>query len=746
MKLILKYVKPFTLTILICIAFLFAQAISELQLPNFMSDMVNDGIQSGGIEEGAPDAISEEGMNLIQLLMDKDSQSVMNDSYTFIEAGSSKAGKYKSDYPAVKTENIYVLTETDQDKLEKTDKAYTKATYALTLSLEDMADEINAAQGKGDSNKSTDLSDVDTSKIYQMLPYLTQLKQAGKLDKYISLAADDDSMAAGQVSTTFSRIFYNELGADLDKIQKHYIIIKGLQMLGLALLSVVASIIVGWFATKVATTSSKNLRRDIFKKVMSFSNAEYDKFSQASLITRSTNDIQQIQVLIMMGIRMICYAPIIGVGGILMALRTTVSMSWTIAVAVAALLILMVAILSIAMPKFKILQTLIDKVNLVSRENLAGMMVIRTFGNERFEENRFEKANDRLRKTNRFIQRTMSFLMPAMMLIMNLASLLIVWVGGKAIADSTLEIGDMLAFIQYAMQIIMAFLMISVIFILVPRALVSAKRVQEVLDTELIVTDSREVQYLTNPKGKIEFNHVSFRYPDAEESILENISFIAKPGETTAFIGSTGSGKSTLINLIPRFYDVTEGRITFDDIDIRNLSQKELRDLIGYVPQKGFLFTGDIASNIKYGNSEASEEEIWKAIEVAQGKDFVEEFEEGIHTAVSQGGTNVSGGQRQRLSIARALVKKPPVYIFDDSFSALDLKTDAALRKALDQYTHDSTVLIVAQRVSTIINADQIIVLDKGKIVGKGTHKELLESCPEYREIAESQLSREELA
>jgi len=746
MKLILKYVKPFTLTILICIAFLFAQAISELQLPNFMSDMVNDGIQSGGIEEGAPDAISEEGMNLIQLLMDKDSQSVMNDSYTFIEAGSSKAGKYKSDYPAVKSENIYVLTETDQDKLEKTDKAYTKATYALTLSLEDMADEINAAQGKGDSNKSTDLSDVDTSKIYQMLPYLTQLKQAGKLDKYISLAADDDSMAAGQVSTTFSRIFYNELGADLDKIQKHYIIIKGLQMLGLALLSVVASIIVGWFATKVATTSSKNLRRDIFKKVMSFSNAEYDKFSQASLITRSTNDIQQIQVLIMMGIRMICYAPIIGVGGILMALRTTVSMSWTIAVAVVALLILMVAILSIAMPKFKILQTLIDKVNLVSRENLAGMMVIRTFGNERFEENRFEKANDRLRKTNRFIQRTMSFLMPAMMLIMNLASLLIVWVGGKAIADSTLEIGDMLAFIQYAMQIIMAFLMISVIFILVPRALVSAKRVQEVLDTELIVTDSREVQYLTNPKGKIEFNHVSFRYPDAEESILENISFIAKPGETTAFIGSTGSGKSTLINLIPRFYDVTEGRITFDDIDIRNLSQKELRDLIGYVPQKGFLFTGDIASNIKYGNSEASEKEIWKAIEVAQGKDFVEEFEEGIHTAVSQGGTNVSGGQRQRLSIARALVKKPPVYIFDDSFSALDLKTDAALRKALDQYTHDSTVLIVAQRVSTIINADQIIVLDKGKIVGKGTHKELLESCPEYREIAESQLSREELA
>ncbi|MCM3799761.1 ABC transporter ATP-binding protein/permease [Caldibacillus thermoamylovorans] len=746
MKLLLKYLKPFTLTILICIAFLFVQAISELQLPNFMSDMVNNGIQTGGIEEGAPDAISEEGMNLIQLLMDKDSQSIMNDSYTLIEAGSSKADHYKSDYPAVKDKNIYVLMETDQDKLAKTDKAYTQATYALTLSLEDMADEINAAQGNTNSNKNANLSDVDTSKIYEMLPYLTQLQQAGKLDKYISLAAEDDSMAAGQVSTTFTRIFYKELGVNLEQIQNHYIIIKGLQMLGLALLSVVASIVVGWFATKVATTASKNLRKDVFKKVMSFSSAEYDKFSQASLITRSTNDIQQIQVLILMGIRMICYAPIIGIGGIVMALRTTVSISWTIAVAVAALLILMIAILSIAMPKFKMLQTLIDKVNLVSRENLAGMMVIRTFGNEQFEEKRFEKANDHLRKTNRFIQRTMSFLMPAMMLIMNLVSLLIVWVGGKAIADSTLEIGDMMAFIQYAMQIIIAFLMISVIFILVPRALVSAKRVQEVLDTELIVTDSDEVQHLSNPKGKIEFDHVSFRYPDAEESILVNISFVAKPGETTAFIGSTGSGKSTLINLIPRFYDVTEGRITFDGIDIRNLPQKELRDHIGYVPQKGFLFSGDIASNIQYGNSEATEEEIWKAIEVAQGKDFVEEFEEGIHTAISQGGTNVSGGQRQRLSIARALIKKPPVYIFDDSFSALDLKTDAALRKALDQYTHDSTVLIVAQRVSTIINADQIIVLDKGKIVGKGTHKELLESCEEYREIAESQLWREELA
>lgn len=531
MKLLLKYLKPFTLTILICIAFLFVQAISELQLPNFMSDMVNNGIQTGGIEEGAPDAISEEGMNLIQLLMDKDSQSIINDSYTLIEAGSSKADQYKSDYPAVKDKNIYVLTETDQDKLAQTDKAYTQATYALTLSLEDMAGEINAAQGNTNSNKNANLSDVDTSKIYEMLPYLTQLQQAGKLDKYISLAAEDDSMAAGQVSTTFTRIFYKELGVNLEQIQNHYIIIKGLQMLGLALLSVVASIVVGWFATKVATTASKNLRKDVFKKVMSFSNAEYDKFSQASLITRSTNDIQQIQVLILMGIRMICYAPIIGIGGIVMALRTTVSISWTIAVAVAALLILMIAILSIAMPKFKMLQTLIDKVNLVSRENLAGMMVIRTFGNEQFEEKRFEKANDHLRKTNRFIQRTMSFLMPAMMLIMNLVSLLIVWVGGKAIADSTLEIGDMMAFIQYAMQIIIAFLMISVIFILVPRALVSAKRVQEVLDTELIVTDSHEVQHLSNPKGKIEFDHVSFRYPDAEESILENISFVAKPGK-----------------------------------------------------------------------------------------------------------------------------------------------------------------------------------------------------------------------
>lgn len=746
MRLLFKYLKPFTLTILISIVFLFVQAISELQLPNFMSDIVNNGIQSGGIEEGAPDAISAEGMNLIKLLMNEDHQSVMDDSYTLIKAGSSKAEEYESDYPALKDKDIYVLTEKDKDKLAKTDQAYTQATYALTLSLKDMADEINAAQGNAESKKSTDLSDVDTSKMYEMIPYLTQIREAGKLDKYISSAADEDSMAAGQVSTTFTKIFYKELGVDLGQVQKHFIFIKGLQMLGLALLSGIASITVGWFASKVATTVSKNLRSDVFKKVMSFSNAEYDKFSQASLITRSTNDIQQIQVLILMGIRMICYAPIIGIGGIIMALQTTVSLSWTIAVAVAALLILMIAILSIAMPKFKLLQTLIDKVNLVSRENLAGMLVIRTFGNEQFEEKRFEKANDHLRKTNRFIQRTMSLMMPAMMLIMNLVSLLIVWVGGKAIADSALEIGDMMAFIQYAMQIIIAFLMISVIFILVPRALVSVNRIREVLNTELIVTDCKETQHLSNPKGKIEFHNVSFRYPNAEENVLENISFVAKPGETTAFIGSTGSGKTTLINLIPRFYDVTEGSITFDDIDVRNLPQKELRDLIGYVPQKGVLFSGDIASNIKYGNSEATEEEIWKAIEVAQGKDFVEDFEEGIHTAISQGGTNVSGGQRQRLSIARALIKKPPVYIFDDSFSALDLKTDAALRKALNQYTKDSTVLIVAQRVSTIIQADQIIVLDQGKIVGKGTHKDLLENCEEYREIAESQLSKEELA
>lgn len=459
-------------------------------------------------------------------------------------------------------------------------------------------------------------------------------------------------------------------------------------------------------------------------------------------------------MLIGMGVRMMCYAPIMGIGGIIFAVNKSVSLSWIIAVAVIILLGLIAIIFSIALPKFKSLQKLIDRLNLVSRENLGGMMVIRAFGNEGYEENRFEKANSELSKTNRFVQRTMAFMMPAMMLIMNCVTLVIVWSGSHAIADSTLQIGDMLAFMQYAMQIIMAFLMIAMMFIMVPRASVSAVRIREVLDTKLEINDKKNTVSLvedakkngTNVKGRVVFRDVSFRYNNAESDVLENINFTAKPGETTAFIGSTGSGKSTLINLVPRFYDVTKGSIEIDGVDIRDLKQEELRDLIGYVPQKGVLFTGDIESNIRYGKDHAEISEIEKAIEVAQAKDFVDSTEEGLKTSIAQGGTNVSGGQKQRLSIARALVKKPPIYIFDDSFSALDFKTDSALRAALKKFTSDATVLIVAQRVSTIMTAEQIIVLDEGKVVGIGTHKELLANCKEYQEIAESQLSKEELA
>lgn len=587
--------------------------------------------------------------------------------------------------------------------------------------------------------------EMDMSKVYQLIPLL-QLVPEESLQAARENAAQNQSMMGGQVGVTFKKLFYQELGMDVNQIQSDYIWKVGLKMLGVTLLGVLATVLVGFFAARVASKIGKRLRHDLFSKVESFSNAEFDKFSTASLITRTTNDVQQVQMLVTMGIRMVCYAPIMGIGGIIFAVGKSVSMSWIIAVAVVVMIGLIIVALSVAMPKFKSLQKLIDRLNLVSRENLSGMMVVRAFGNEEYEEKRFEASNKNLADTNRFVQRVMSAMMPSMMFIMNVVSVVIMWVGGHAIAESTLQIGDMMAFIQYAMQIISSFLMIAMMFVMVPRASVSAVRIQEVLQTELEIRDEPKPEVLKQVKGEVEFRDVSFRYGGAESDVLEHISFTAKPGETTAFIGATGSGKSTLINLIPRFYDVTEGEILLDGTDIRKLSQKQLRDSIGYVPQKGILFSGTIASNLRYGKEEAGEAELQKAIEVAQASDFVGELEEGMEGPIAQGGTNVSGGQRQRLSIARALVRKAPVYIFDDSFSALDFKTDAALRRALKRDTSEATVLIVAQRVSTIMHAEQIIVLDGGKMVGKGTHKELLESCPEYREIAESQLQKEELA
>ena len=613
-------------------------------------------------------------------------------------------------------------------------------------SAQDAAPEDSQEGGEGDSavNMSGGLDDVSLEKLYQLTPLLAYVPQEG-LEDARSQAAQGSSLMGEQVGVTLVRLFYEELGVDTGAIQTGYIWGKGLQMLGVALLGVIATVLVGFFSARMAATVGKRLRHDLFSKVESFSSAELDRFSTASLITRTTNDVQQIQMLITMGVRMICYAPIIGIGGVIFAVGKSVSLSWLIAVAVVVFLGLVLVALAVAMPRFKILQKLIDRLNLVSRENLSGMLVVRAFGNESFEENRFDKANRDLMETNRFVQRVMSMLMPAMMLGMNLLSVTIVWVGGHAIAESTLQIGDMMAFIQYAMQIIMAFLMIAMMFILVPRASVSAVRIREVLDAPLSITDPEKSAELPEPKGLVEFHDVSFRYGGADSDVLEHISFTAKPGETTAFIGATGSGKSTLVNLIPRFYDVTQGSITIDGVDVRQLPQHRLRELIGYVPQKGLLFTGTVASNLRYGKEDATEEELQKALETAQAADFVSQLELGVEAHISQGGTNVSGGQRQRLSIARALTKKAPIYIFDDSFSALDFKTDAALRKALAKDTQGATVLLVAQRVSTILHAQQIIVLDEGKMVGKGTHKELLRTCPQYREIAESQLQKEEL-
>lgn len=605
--------------------------------------------------------------------------------------------------------------------------------------------EENAQESAGGSmDFSQGLDSVSMDKLYELLPLLNMVPQES-LEEARTQAAASDSMMGSQVGVTMTKLFYEELGVDTHAIQTGYIWMKGFQMLGVALLGVIATVLVGFFSARMAATVGKRLRHDLFSKVESFSSGEFDKFSTASLITRTTNDVQQVQMLITMGVRMICYAPIMGIGGIIFAVGKSASLSWLIALAVVVLIGFIAVALGVALPKFKALQKLIDRLNLVSRENLSGMMVVRAFGNESYEERRFDKANRDLMETNRFVQRVMSGLMPGMMFVMNLLSILIVWVGGHAIAESTLQIGDMMAFIQYAMQIIMAFLMIAMIFILVPRASVSAGRIKEVLDAPLSIRDPEKPETIQEPKGLVEFKDVSFRYHNADSDVLEHISFTAKPGETTAFIGATGSGKSTLVNLIPRFYDVTGGQITIDGVDVRALSQKDLREMIGYVPQKGMLFSGTVASNLRYGKEDASEEELQAALSTAQASDFVSAMEEGVESPIAQGGTNVSGGQRQRLSIARALTRKAPIYIFDDSFSALDFKTDAALRKALAQDTAGATVLIVAQRVSTILHAQQIIVLDEGRMVGKGTHKELLANCPEYREIAESQLQKEEL-
>ena len=742
---LLRYLKPYAVWLVVSALLLFGQAMCDLNLPNYMSRIVNIGLQQGGVEHASPDAIGADALEFEKTFMTSEQRALVETWYTVPQSGSSEAERAAKQYPLLEEKDGLLLGDIPETDREALDLAFGEAAWTFINTMKAMGEAGGMDAGMDLSGEEFDVSAVDWEQLYAMQPMFASIPEQ-TLETARAEALTNDASLLTQTGAALARSFYEELGVDTGTMQTLYILRIGLYMLAITFLGGAATVLVGLLGARISSGVARTMRADLFRKVESFSNAEFDRFSTSSLITRTTNDITQVQMLIMMGIRMLCYAPIMGVGGVVMAVGKSTSMTWIIALACIVLIGLILVIFSVVIPKFKLVQKLVDRLNLVARENLNGLLVIRAFGTQEYEKDRFSKVNRDLTRTQRFTNRAMACMMPAMMLIMNGTTLLIVWVGARQIAQSTMQVGDMMAFMQYAMQIIMSFLAISMMFIMVPSAAVSGDRIQAVLETEPIIHDPAAPRAFEAAKaGVVEFRKVSFRYAGADEDVLHDISFTALPGQTTAIIGSTGSGKSTLINLIPRFYDVTDGAVLVGGVDVREVSQKDLHEMIGYVPQKGVLLSGTIASNLRYGAPEASDEEIRTAAEVAQATEFIDEKPEGMDSPIAQGGTNVSGGQKQRLSIARALAKKPPIFIFDDSFSALDFKTDAALRRALKQHTGHSTVLIVAQRVSTIMHADQILVLHEGQLVGKGTHRELLQTCPEYYEIAASQMTQEEL-
>ena len=761
MKNLFKYAASYWKAMIAIVLILVVQAYCDLSLPAYTSDIVNVGIQQGGIEDEVPRQIATEEMEKLLLFVSEDDQQTVMDAYTEDNTSYKKEAYVLKDSVAEEENTMENLKDILQIPMMMTsgiesgsdttkqmeDKLKEQMSQGMAQSMPQGADQtMPEGMPQGESQAESQVVSLDDMSMFDLLKMLPAEQRATMVEKIEEQMSEMPDTILDQASVSFCRSAYKDLGMDMDQTQIHYLLKTGGQMAALALLGMAASIMVAFLASRVGASAGRDLRSGVFHKVVGFSNNEFNHFSTASLITRSTNDIQQIQMLIVMLLRMVLYAPILAIGGVLQVMKTNVSMSWIIGLAVIIIAFVVLLLFLVVMPKFKVLQNLVDKLNLVTREILTGLPVIRAFSTEKHEEERFDDANRTLTKTNLFVNRAMTFMMPVMMLVMNGVSVLIVWTGAHGISDGQMQVGDMMAFIQYTMQIIMGFLMLCMISIMLPRAAVAADRVEEVLKSETMIHDPKQEKHFPEDgKGVLTFDHVSFRYPGADEDVLEDITFTAKPGETTAIIGSTGSGKSTLVNLIPRFYDVTSGDITLDGVDIREVKQHELREKLGYVPQKGVLFSGDIASNIMFGNSHGSDDEMIEASEIAQATEFIDTKPEKYKSPISQGGSNVSGGQKQRLSIARAIAKHPQVFIFDDSFSALDYKTDVTLRRALAEKTSGSTVLIVAQRISTILHAEQIIVLDEGKVAGKGTHAELLKNCPVYREIAESQLSRKEL-